>query len=149
VPSPPKILVCSPFLGLYPCSVRICDHTIGDQHAHFSGSSLPISLPAVDVAVTQPIATASSLDLNRPVTSQEVSQIDEQPALPKLNGNQAPTSNFVRAEPVRINRPRAKSIAETDNAIASIAEGRRLHIGNVAYGTTDADFQAFFEGYPV
>lgn len=111
-------------------------------------------MPAVDAAITQPIATAeqnrpfeSSLDLNRQVASQEVRQIDEQPTLPKLNGNQAPASNFVRAEPVRINRPRAKSIAETDNAIASITEGRRLHIGNVAYGTTDADFQALFEGY--
>ena len=38
---------------------------------------------------------------------------------------------------------------DDEPARSSAAEGRRLYIGNLAYGTTEAELNKFFEGYPV
>ena len=40
----------------------------------------------------------------------------------------------------------AKS-GQSEQALASAAEGRRLYIGNLAYATTEGELQSFFKGY--
>lgn len=42
---------------------------------------------------------------------------------------------------------KATSGARSEAAIASVAEGRRLYIGNLAYATTEAELKEFFNGY--
>ena len=55
----------------------------------------------------------------------------------------APTgaNNVTGGEPI--------NAAENEAVIASVAEGRRLYIGNLAYATTEGDLKEFFTGYSV
>lgn len=45
-----------------------------------------------------------------------------------------------------INEP-TNGTAQTDAAMASADEGRRLYIGNLAYATTEGELKEFFTGY--
>lgn len=39
--------------------------------------------------------------------------------------------------------------ANNDAVAASVAEGRRLYVGNLAYATTDEELKAFFKDFSV